>query len=213
MLGAGFKPVVRYSVPRVGSTPTSFRHRPAPRPGTPGLAYAEIRPGGSSLDGRITLIPDTAAAFSDNRYLSPDSLHAGEPDWDPTGTRVGFSASGSNGVRHLWLTTISGTDTTLTQLTTGPVADFNPRISPDGSKIAFYSARGGHPGIWVMDIAGESAGLREIATEDPGTDLSAPDWSPDGQALVASSNGRILVDRYRQQALWLILNAKPYLEP
>lgn len=182
---------------------------PAPRPGTPGLAFVAVRTGSNNLDGRIALIPDTAAAFSDVRYLSPDSLHAGEPDWDPTGTRVCFSAAGSDPVRHVWLATINGSDTTVTQLTNGAFNDVNPRMSPDGTRVAFVSPRSGQPGVWVVSIAGESAGVREVATEDPGTDLATPAWSPDGHALVASSNGRLLEERFRQQVLWLILNANP----
>ncbi len=64
---------------------------PAPRPGSPGLAYAEG--GNTTLNGRIVLLPDTSlAAPLDRRYLTPDTLKAGEPDWDPAGNRICFSA-------------------------------------------------------------------------------------------------------------------------
>ena len=86
---------------------------PAPRPGAPGLAYAEA--GTTTLNGRIVLIPDTASV-SVRRYLTPDTLKAGEPDWDPTGSRVCFSADGADGTRHIWLVTIGAGDV-LTMLT------------------------------------------------------------------------------------------------
>jgi Tol biopolymer transport system component len=172
---------------------------PAPRPGAPGLAYAEG--GSSSLNGRIVLLPDTAASSFDLHYLSPDTLQAGEPDWDPGGTRVCFSAQGSDTTRHIWLATISPGDTTITQLTTGPAQDLAPRFSPDGMHIVFVSERNSQTGVWVVDAAGESAGLREVATEYPPSRSDTPAWSPDGHTIVVSSNGR-----GGQQALWFIRN-------
>jgi Tol biopolymer transport system component len=181
------------------TTETGSEVSPAPRPGSPGLVYVEA--GSSTLNGRVVLLPDTAAVTTDLHFLSPDSLKAGEPDWDPAGTRVCFSAQGSDTTRHIWTATISAGDTTLTQLTTGPYQDLSPRWSPDGLHIVFVSSRDGIAGVWVVAAAGESAGLREVATEVPPSRSDTPAWSGDGHTLVVSSNGR-----GGQQALWRILN-------
>jgi Tol biopolymer transport system component len=169
---------------------------PVPRPGTPGLAYCEA--GATTLNGRIVLVPDTAAVPLERRYLTPDTLEAGEPDWNPAGTVVTFSAQDPDSTRHIWLATIGVTDTTLTKLTTGPFHDMSPRWSPDGSHIVFTSDRTGRSGVWVMSAAGESAGLRLISFDDTGATVATPCWSPDGNSLVVSSDGR------GGQALWIL---------
>jgi tricorn protease-like protein len=179
---------------------------PAPRPGAPSLAYVQ---GASTLAGRIILMPDTAAADANLRFLTPDTLRAGEPDWDPTGTRVCFSAEGSGGTRHIWVATIGAADTTLTQLTTGDYQDYAPRFSPDGTRVLFTSEREGSPGVWVVDAAGESVSLRLVAVDDPAANLQTPAWSPDGHSVLVSSSGRFVIPGYPdlvQQALWLIRN-------
>ena len=40
------------------------------------------------------------------------------------------------------------------QLTTDPAPDYHPKWSPDGQSILFTSQRGGHIGIWQVDLAG-----------------------------------------------------------
>src|SRR5262245_35386803 len=76
---------------------------PVARPGQPGLAYTD---GQTFLEGRITLIPDTTAVTQ--TPLTPDTLKAGEPDWDPAGNRICFSADDPFGARNIWLMTLSG---------------------------------------------------------------------------------------------------------
>ena len=161
---------------------------PAPRPGAPGLAYAEV--GNTSLNGRIVLLPDTTlAAPLDRRYLTPDTLKAGEPDWDPAGSRICFSAQGPDSTRQIWVVTIGAADTTVTRLTSGPYHDLTPRFSPDGTHIVFTSVRTGRQGVWVVSADGEASGLKLVAFDDAGMTLSTPAWSPDGHRIVVSSGG------------------------
>jgi Tol biopolymer transport system component len=171
---------------------------PAPRPGKPGIAYTE---GSSPMAGRIVVIPDTAAAPLELRFITPAGLQAGEPDWSPDGTRLAFTADSADGSRHVWLAALSAGDTTLTQLTTGPFRDVSPRYSPDGSRILFSSDRTGRQGIWWVSPAGEGTGLSVIAFENAGATILAPSWSPDGTRIVLSSDGRGL-----GRALWVLSN-------
>lgn len=175
---------------------------PAPRPGGPGLAFTETAT--PVLNGRVLFLADTAAVAPDIHYLSPDSLKAGEPDWDPSGSRVCFSAEGSDTTRHIWLAVLGPTDTTLTQLTTGPYRDLSPRFSPDGTRIVFTSGRGGASTMWIVNPAGETAGLSRITTDDPGATTDTPAWSPDGFALLVASDARPLWPGH--PGLWFVRN-------
>jgi len=74
----------------------------------------------------------------------------------------------------------------LEQITGGQFDDSSPVWSPDGTRIAFVSKRGGpdpdrhdDSNIYVVD-AKAGADPRQLTTY-PGTDTGRPSWSPDGQ--------------------------------
>jgi Tol biopolymer transport system component len=59
-----------------------------------------------------------------------------------------------------------------------------PRVSPDGSRIVFYSNRDGNTEIYTMGIDGSSqTRLTNNASRDEG-----PVWSPDGTKIAFNSN-------------------------
>ncbi|WP_445359219.1 amidohydrolase family protein [Microbulbifer sp. ANSA005] len=60
--------------------------------------------------------------------------------------------------------------------------NMQPRFSPDGKTIVFISDRDGADNIWLMDRNGDN--LRQLTTEKENL-LHSPNWSPDGQYLVA----------------------------
>lgn len=62
-------------------------------------------------------------------------------------------------------------------------SDHDPRWSPDGSKIVFYSNRAGNFDIYIVNADGTN--LVQL-TEDPGYD-GMPDWSPDGSTITFAS--------------------------
>jgi Tol biopolymer transport system component/imidazolonepropionase-like amidohydrolase len=95
-------------------------------------------------------------------------------DVHPDGSKVVFSLLGD-----LYLVPIAGGD--AVRITSGPAYDAQPRFSPDGTRIAFASDRGGMENLWICDLEGKNA--RQISTEKDST-VSGPAWSPDGDYLV-----------------------------
>ena len=70
-----------------------------------------------------------------------------------------------------------------TNLTNNPGTDTSPNWSPDGTKLAFSSARTGNREIYVMDADGSNV---ERLTNDPAFD-GTPAWSPDGKLIAFNS--------------------------
>jgi Tol biopolymer transport system component len=69
-------------------------------------------------------------------------------------------------------------------LTQNPGDDTRPVWSPDGSKIAFESWRGGVRAVFVMDADGRQ--VRRLSA-DGGASEYAPEWLPDSQSLIFRS--------------------------
>ena len=74
----------------------------------------------------------------------------------------------------------------LKRLTTSSGTDEQPNLSPDGSRIAFVSARSGTPRIWTMDSTGANQTALSTGSESYVPE-SAPSWSPSGTQLVYTS--------------------------
>jgi len=70
------------------------------------------------------------------------------------------------------------------ELPYGCMLDNAPAWSPDGSKIAFVSARDGNQEIYMMNV--DSTGLKNISNHP--ADDADPSWSPDGLKIVFTSN-------------------------
>jgi len=64
--------------------------------------------------------------------------------------------------------------------------DQGPRLSPDGSTVAFTSERSGWNEIYLVSIDGTS--LRRLTSDE--ADFSSLDWSPDGGHLAATRTKR-----------------------
>ena len=81
--------------------------------------------------------------------------------------------------------------------TIGEPGDYsNPRLSPDGKKLAvcIYDGQTRSRDIWVLDL---ERGTRTRLTNDPADDMN-PAWSPDGMWVAFSSDRKGQRDVYRK---------------
>lgn len=67
-----------------------------------------------------------------------------------------------------------------------------PAFSPDGMRIACVVERGGHRALATLAFHPGRTATPEVLLDEPGSDFDGPQWSPDGQRLLAERrrNGR-----------------------
>jgi Tol biopolymer transport system component len=73
-------------------------------------------------------------------------------DFSPDGNRMVYASYLGQNWHQLWLMPSAGGD--AFPISYGAFDNVNPRWSPDGSKIAFVSNRGGNTSLWVQTIPG-----------------------------------------------------------
>jgi len=98
-----------------------------------------------------------------------------DPDVAPTGDFLVYASTQHSTTADVYRKNVGGH--TITQLTNDPANDVMPAISPDGSRIAFASDRGGSWDIYIMNADG---GQAVQLTNDPAPQLH-PTWSPDNR--------------------------------
>ncbi|WP_446654105.1 amidohydrolase family protein [Blastomonas sp.] len=96
-------------------------------------------------------------------------------DVSPDGSRIVFDLLGD-------IYTMPITGGAATRIAEGLAYEQHPRFSPDGSRIAFTSDRGGGDNIWIMNADGSD---KRQLTKESFRLLNNPSWSPDGQYIVA----------------------------
>ena len=99
-------------------------------------------------------------------------------DVAPDGRTIAFDLLGD-------IYTMSIEGGTPTRIAEGLAYEHQPRFSPDGTRIAFVSDRGGGDNIWIMNRDGSDK--RQLSKEDFRL-LNQPSWSPDGQFIVAKKH-------------------------
>ena len=99
-------------------------------------------------------------------------------DVSPDGRWVAFDLLGD-----IYTMPIAGG--TPTRIADGLAYEQQPRFSPDGTRIAFVSDRGGGDNIWIMNVDGSDK--RQVTKEDFRL-LNQPSWSPDGRFIVAKKH-------------------------
>src|SRR5205814_8205961 len=118
------------------------------------------------------------------RPLASHADFGSAPAWSPGGTQRAFEKAAAGTLvpglpgepgkeaeeKDIYVMRADGTH--VRRLTDSPGLDEGPECSPDGTKIAFSSARDGQQEIYVMDADGSNP--RRL-TDNPARDES-PDW-------------------------------------
>ncbi len=104
------------------------------------------------------------------------------PRISPDGKTVAFVASvpdleENRSNSDIWLVPVKGGEPR--RLTASEGGDFSPCWSPDGTRIAFISTRGGSAQVWSIPVTGGEA----VQVTDISTGASDPVWSPDGRLI------------------------------
>ncbi len=125
--------------------------------------------------------------MGEKRLITPEDLihihYLEDPQIHPTGLYTVYvqqKPSLAENTYHNNLFAVSLADGQLHQLTYSN-RDSSPRWSPDGRRLAFISARGGTPQLYVLPF-GEPGGEACAWTQHI-NGVSAPAWSPDGQQI------------------------------
>ena len=113
-------------------------------------------------------------------------------DVSPDGTYLVFDL-----LAHIYRVPVEGGEAECLTADSGVALNFHPRISPDGTTIAFVSDRGGQNNLWVMDADGSNP--RQVF-EDLNVRVFEPAWMPDSDYIVVR---RQSLGRPRTSGIWM----------
>ena len=173
-------------IPQLTSGPSSLSFTPDGK----GLAYSMA----GSIWGQA-IGSDEAVELT-----HPRGAYDYQPDITPDGRIIVFSRYNGSSI-ELWALDLE--DGGEVQLTSGGAVNVEPRVSPDGKRIAWVSTKGtGHLNLFVADL--ESTDLRnerpllgERRSRIPRYYYSAfdhalnPSWSPDGKRILFVTNNEV----------------------
>jgi TolB protein len=135
--------------------------------------------------------PDAESVPYENRLLTNLSRHTFssvgrdfDPDLHDEDQTLVFASTRNCEHPDIFLKRVDGF--AVTQLTSDPADDIQPRFSPDGQKIVFCSNRTDNWDIWLVNRDG--TGLTQLTSD--GTDEVAPCWSPDGTQIAFTAWNR-----------------------
>lgn len=117
-------------------------------------------------------------------------------DIAPDGNWIVFDMLG-----HIYRIPAKGGEAVSLTQGSGIAVNHQPRISPDGSRIAFISDRGGQENLWIMNADGSDP--RAVVLDDDAR-FAEPAWMPDGATIVVTKRAKTAAGFYRtNDSLWM----------
>ena len=123
--------------------------------------------------------------------LTNDPDRDASPQWTADGSAVYFSSERGN-AGQLAVDRIDLASRTRTRLAAIPGRSLvTPRLSPDGARLAYTTLSG------QLEIRTLATGVSEVIIPSVSTQVSTPQWTPDGQRILLVDNERIN-NRFRE---------------
>ena len=180
------------------ATVTGLRSLPLRRGGSPAGPSVRVAEGAVRSARRPSFSPDARQVALERQAAgAPPSLwlldleggserpltaaltNARDPSWSRDGHRVYFE-SGHGGDATLRAVRVQdGRVELVTRLADGPHPLLRPRMSPDGTRLAYTRSAEGQLEVWVRALADGS----DTRVARLGDGAAFPVWSPDGRAL------------------------------
>ncbi|ODS52160.1 MAG: hypothetical protein ABS36_18620 [Acidobacteria bacterium SCN 69-37] len=160
------------------------------------LAVATVQRG----RGALAIFDTTTGGILDNIRMD-ERGEIFQPSWSPDGQSIAYAAQ-IGGFTDLYLYDLSTHQTR--RLTEDAFADVQPTWSPDGRQLLFVTDRYtstldtltfGTMGLATMDVA--TGQMAEVQTGLTGGQVSSPQWTQDGSAIVFVSDHSGRPDLYR----------------
>ncbi len=163
--------------------------------GHDGVRKAKIAPTGDRIVMHVHGKDETGLfLISSNEGEAEFLVEGASPYWFEAGNAIVYVAD-----NNLWM--IDTEKKVPVQLTDDEHDVRNPRPSPDGSQIAFYSSRSGYQDIWLVEADG-SADVRQLTNASMALEETrfVHAWSPDGDQIAYFSSA----SDYWHDDLWLV---------
>jgi eukaryotic-like serine/threonine-protein kinase len=139
---------------------------------------------------RVSVDPERETTVGAPVALTHGVERVDSPSLSPDGQWLVFRAWSGAVPEDLFVMRVDGTE--RRQLTHDPFKDRDPRWSPDGRRIAFFSNRSGRYEIWT--VAPDGTELTQL-THTTGEAVFYPVWSPDGRLVYSHrGHGNFVID-------------------